>query len=156
MHVKVTSLNICFPFPVLVTSDFASFIYTTFKSDLSRNVYYWKREGGRERGGRGGEEENIKKEKKKQPIVLIEILCSAQYLYQGDTVNNVTTARKRVRYPRAQRIDFRGIGHGAVTLRYTHDGIAVEIANSQGEKKADRCTDDQSGSQSGVRRERTS
>jgi len=46
-----TSLNICFPFPVLVTSDFASFIYTTFKSDLSRNVYYWKREGGREGGG---------------------------------------------------------------------------------------------------------
>lgn len=46
-----------------------------------------------------GEEGNTEKEIR--PIVFIEILRSAQYLYQGDTVNNVTTARKRVRYPRA-------------------------------------------------------
>lgn len=64
MHVKVTSLNICFPFPVLVTSDFASFIYTTFKSGLSHDVYYRKREGERkrEREKKRGERETEKDE----------------------------------------------------------------------------------------------
>jgi len=42
MHVKVTSLNI--RFPCFSHLDFASFICTTFKSGLSHDVYYRKRE----------------------------------------------------------------------------------------------------------------
>lgn len=66
-------------------------------------------EDRKERKGR-----EIKREGR--PIVSTEILA----FIPGARVNDVTTARERVRYPRAWRIDFlRGIGHGVTGILMT-------------------------------------